>query len=452
MKKIISTAFVAAALTFSAAPMAAEQTPAQTLDQLLNQIKQSRQSEARINKQREAEFVAERADKQKLLRDAKAALAAEKQRGEDLATSFTNNDQEIDRLSRDLATATGDLGEMFGVVRQVSGDMSGQLNASLVSAQFPGRDDFMAELASAKELPTIKELEELWIALQTEMTQSGKVVKFNAEVIDPNGNVSEQAVTRVGNFTLLDAKEYLTYNTETGTIQRLAKQPEGFKVRTVGQYSGSSAGQTPLFVDPSRGALLAVYTQKATLEEQFHQGGTVGYIIAGLLGLGVLISLYKIITLTLESAKIRAQVKNVDNPGNNALGRILKTYQENKNVDVETLELKIDEAILKETPRIESGVNMIKVMAAISPMLGLLGTVTGMIETFQNITLFGTGDPKIMAGGISMALVTTVLGLVAALPLLLMHALVAGRAKSVVEVIEEQSAGIIATHAEQRGK
>lgn len=452
MKKIISTAFVAAALTFSAAPMAAEQTPAQTLDQLLNQIKQSRQSEARINKQREAEFVAERADKQQLLRDAKAALAAEKQRGEDLATRFTNNDQEIDRLSRDLATATGDLGEMFGVVRQVSGDMSGQLNASLISAQYPGRSEFMAELAAAKELPTIKELEELWIALQTEMTQSGKVVKFNAEVIDPNGNVSEQAVTRVGNFTLLDNKEYLTFNTETGTIQRLAKQPEGFKVRTVGQYAGASAGQTPLFVDPSRGALLAVYTQKATLEEQFHQGGTVGYIIAGLLGLGVLISLYKIITLTLESAKIRAQVKNVDNPGNNALGRILKTYQENKDVDVETLELKIDEAILKETPRIESGINMIKVMAAISPMLGLLGTVTGMIETFQNITLFGTGDPKIMAGGISMALVTTVLGLVAALPLLLMHALVAGRAKSVVEVIEEQSAGIIATHAEQRGK
>ncbi|MBY6186725.1 MotA/TolQ/ExbB proton channel family protein [Marinobacter hydrocarbonoclasticus] len=453
MKKIISTAFVAAALTFSAAPMAAEQTPAQTLDQLLNQIKQSRQSEARINKQREAEFVAERADKQKLLRDAKAALAAEKQRGEDLAARFTNNDQEIDRLSRDLATATGDLGEMFGVVRQVSGDMSGQLDASLISAQYPGRAEFMAELAAAKELPTIKELEELWIGLQTEMTQSGKVVTFNAEVIDPNGNVAEQAVTRIGNFTLVDAKEYLTYNIETGTIQRLAKQPEGFKVRTVGQYDGTAAGsQSALFVDPSRGALLAVYTQKATLEEQFHQGGTVGYIIAGLLGLGVLISLYKIITLTLESAKIRSQVKNIDNPGNNALGRILKTYQQNKDVDVETLELKIDEAILKETPRIESGVNMIKVMAAISPMLGLLGTVTGMIETFQNITLFGTGDPKIMAGGISMALVTTVLGLVAALPLLLMHALVAGRAKSVVEVIEEQSAGIIATHAEQRGK
>ncbi|MBW3164162.1 MotA/TolQ/ExbB proton channel family protein [Ferrimonas balearica] len=452
MKKILSTAFVAAALSFSAAPMAAEQTPAQTLDQLLNQIQQSRQSEGRINKQREAAFVSERADKQQLLRDAKAALAAEKQRGEDLANRFTNNDQEIDRLSRDLATATGDLGEMFGVVRQVSGDMSGQLNASLISAQYPGRDDFMAELAAAKELPTIKELEELWIALQTEMTQSGKVVKFNAEVIDPNGNVSEQPVTRVGNFTLLADKEYLTYNTETGTIQRLAKQPEGFKVRTVGQYAAASAGQTPLFVDPSRGALLAVYTQKATLEEQFHQGGTVGYIIAALLGVGVLISLWKILTLTMESAKIRAQVKNVDKPGNNALGRILKTYQANKDVDVETLELKIDEAILKETPRIESGVNMIKVMAAISPMLGLLGTVTGMIETFQNITLFGTGDPKIMAGGISMALVTTVLGLVAALPLLLMHALVAGRAKSVVEVIEEQSAGIIATHAEQRGK
>ncbi|SHH27807.1 MotA/TolQ/ExbB proton channel family protein [Ferrimonas marina] len=452
MKKIITTAVVAAAMTLSAAPMAAEQN-AQSLDQLLKQIQSDRQSEARINKQRESEFTSDRADKQALLKKAKAQLAAEKQRGEDLSNKFTSNDQEIDRLSHDLASATGDLGEMFGVVRQVSGDMSGQLHASLISAQLPGRAEFMAELGAAKELPTIKELEELWFALQTEMTQSGKVVTFNTDVTTPQGDVSEKAVTRIGNFTLLADGEYLNYNPQTGTIVQLPKQPEGYKVKTVGEFQNLAAGQSSeLFVDPSRGALLAVYTQKATLQEQFEAGGVVGKIIAGLLVFGLLISVWKIVSLTLVSGKIRSQIKNIDNPGNNPLGRILGTYHGAKDVDVETLELKLDEAILKETPKIESGVNIIKVLAAIAPMLGLLGTVTGMIATFQDITLFGTGDPKIMAGGISMALVTTVLGLVAALPLLLMHAFVAGRAKSVVDVIEEQSAGIIAAHAEQRGK
>lgn len=112
--------------------------------------------------------------------------------------------------------------------------------------------------------------------------------------------------------------------------------------------------------------------------------------------------------------------------------------------------MKLDEAILRETPRIDSGVNIIKILAAIAPLLGLLGTVVGMIGTFQSITLFGTGDPKIMAGDISMALVTTALGLIAALPLILVHAIVASRAKSIVHVLDEQAAGIVAAHAEKK--
>lgn len=453
MKKLISTALVAAALSISGGAIAQESAKAVSLDQLLNQVKTERKSDGKLNKAREAEFSSERADKAALLKKAKSQLAAEKKRGEDLSRRFSDNEQNINQLNVDLQTAIADLGEMFGVVRQVSNDTAGLIDASLISAQYPGREDVMFKLAQAKELPTIKELEELWIALQTEMTESGKVVSFTAPVTDSNGNVAEQKVTRVGAFTLLSEGEYLSYNAETGTILQLPKQPEGFKVGTVKNFLGAGAGEfTDTYVDPSKGALLQVYTQKASLEEKFHQGGTVGYIIAALLGFGLVIALWKVIALTISSAQIRSQMKNVDNPGNNALGRILKVYTDNKNVDVETLELKIDEAILKETPKIERGIPLIKVLAAIAPMLGLLGTVTGMIKTFENITLFGTGDPQIMAGGISMALVTTVLGLIAALPLILVHALVAGRARSVVDVLEEQSAGIVAAHAEARGK
>ncbi len=184
--------------------------------------------------------------------------------------------------------------------------------------------------------------------------------------------------------------------------------------------------------------------------EYFHQGGVVGYIITALLALGMLITLIRFVDLTLTTSKIKSQLKNVATPNtNNPLGRILKVYHDNKNQDVENLELKLDEAILRETPRIEAGINIIKILAAIAPLLGLLGTVIGMILTFQTITLFGTGDPKIMAGNISLALVTTALGLIAALPLILLHALVAGRSKSVLHILDEQSAGIVATHAEK---
>merc|ERR1712138_224 len=129
-------------------------------------------------------------------------------------------------------------------------------------------------------------------------------------------------------------------------------------------------------------------------------------------------------------------------------GRILKVYQANKGTDAENLELKLDEAILRELPKIDSGINVIKIFAAIAPLLGLLGTVLGMIATFQTITLFGTGDPRMMAGSISMALVTTAQGIIAALPLILTHSIVASKSKSIVHILDEQTAGIIAAHAE----
>jgi biopolymer transport protein ExbB len=207
-----------------------------------------------------------------------------------------------------------------------------------------------------------------------------------------------------------------------------------------------------LFVDPSRGQILSLLTQKATLSERYHQGQTVGYAITFVLFLGFAIAIYKLVTLTAVGGAIRRQLKDPQNPSDkNPLGRILKVYHENPNTDIANLELKLDEAILRETPSIDSGVNIIKILAAIAPLMGLLGTVVGMIGTFQSITLFGTGDPRIMAGDISMALVTTALGLIAALPLIVIHSIVASKSKSILHILDEQSAGIVATHAEKKG-
>jgi biopolymer transport protein ExbB len=423
---------------------------ADSLDALLEEVKKNRVSEARINKQRESEFQSARADKQALLRKARAALKAEQDRGERLKKQFAENETTLANKEVELKNAVGTLGEMFGVVRQASAEAYGRISTSIVSAEFPGRSDFLERMSNeSKGLPDIKELEDLWFALQTEMTQSGKISRFTTEVVSLDGGSQQTDVVRIGTFNLVSDLGYLAYKDDLKQVQPLGRQPDGYMVSSASAFSSSSNGIQPVFIDPSQGQILGLLTAKATLMERYHAGGLPGYVITGMLAVGLLIALFKIITLTVMSGGIRKQLNNPGNPSSsNPLGRILKVYEENKDADTESLELKLDEAILRELPSIESGINLIKILAAIAPLLGLLGTVIGMIATFQQITLFGTGDPRIMAGSISMALVTTAQGIIAALPLILLHSIVAGRSKSIIHILDEQAAGIVAARAE----
>lgn len=445
MKHFVTAFCVAAALL--AAPVSAE---IKSLDQLLQAVKANRLSDQKINKEREAEFLSDKADKAALVKKARAELEAQKARGAQLQKAFADNEVQLAAKEVELETAKGTLGEMFGVVRQAAAETVGRISTSVVSAQYPGRAELLDKLATAKELPTLSELEELWIALQTEMTESGKVVAFDVDVVELGGGVAKREVVRIGAFNLISGGDYLLYNSDTKQVQPLGRQPAGYITSTAAKFADTTSGIAPLYVDPSRGQILSLLTAKATMGERFHQGGIVGYVIVAVLILGLLIALYKLVTLSLVGIKIRAQLKHPEAPSaTNPLGRVLKVYHDNRSSDVENLELKLDEAVLRETPSIEAGVPIIKIFAAVAPLLGLLGTVVGMIETFQQITLFGTGDPKIMAGSISMALVTTAQGLIAAIPLVLLHSVVAGRAKSIVHILDEQSTGIVAAHAEK---
>ena len=201
-------------------------------------------------------------------------------------------------------------------------------------------------------------------------------------------------------------------------------------------------------IDPSRGTILSLLIQSPNLQERVRQGGIVGYIILVLGVIGLVVGVLRILYLWNVGRKIRAQVGNSTPDPGNALGRVLGVYDETRHADVEALELRLDEAILQESAPIRRGATFVKVLSVVTPLLGLLGTVTGMIEVFQAITLFGAGDPKLMAGGISRALVTTVLGLVMAIPLTLLHSFISEKARSLVELLEEQSVGMVAERAE----
>ncbi len=434
-----------------------------SLDDVLRAARQERQQAAQENREREARFVQERNRQQARLNEVLAEVNAEEARSDALDERFRENDDRIQELTNTLEERQGEFGELFGAARSAADELALQLENSIISGQYPGRTSALRETAQSTTLPSLEELENIYLTHLEEMVAQSKTTKFNASVTTADGERTSATVTRIGPFVAFGDGIYYTMQTPDDTLQSggstqprltaLQKQPEvGNAVsnsRQVQNFSGN--GYTTGTIDPTTGQLIELVVLSPTLGERIDQGGVVGKVILGVFAVGTLMGLYKLVTLFMTNAAVKGQVRKKSASRGNPLGRVMMAYESNTNADVETLSLKLDDAVLREIPKLESGLNLVKVFAAVAPLLGLLGTVTGMIITFQQITLFGTGDPQIMAGGISQALVTTVLGLVAAIPLLLLHALASGSAKSVTQTLEEQAAGMIAEHAEARG-
>jgi biopolymer transport protein ExbB len=344
----------------------------------------------------------------------------------------------------------GSLKELFGHLTGAAGDIRANLNQSIVSAQIPGRTEFLDELiakmSSDTRLPSIEDIEKLWYEQQREMIESSRIVKFNRSVLRANGEQAEMEVIRVGTYNLMADGMYLEYSPENGLVSELARQPSAHQ-GSAEDLQEATSGFTKVGLDPTGplgGGLLRALINTPTLVERWHYGGIVGYVITAVFAVAIMLAIWRFVVLNGMSGKVTSQLKSGVATGDNPLGRVLKVAADNPGLDPESLELKLHEAVLKERPEIETGLDLLKIIAMVAPLLGLLGTVTGMIITFQMITLFGAGDPKAMAGGISQALITTVLGLVVAIPTVLMHTLVNGKAQRILHVLEEQSAGIVA--------
>ncbi len=446
MIRLIKCTVIAAGLLFGGQGMAANDPG--NLNELLQKVRADRSAVAAKNQQREAEFVRARNQQRTLLNQVQTELASEEARSARLKNQFDSNETQIRDLEETLTIRLGNLGELKGVVKQVVGDFAGVVSNSLVTAEFPQRQETINRIAGIDGMPKIEDLDQLRILMLEDMVASGNVSRFSTTVNSADGEPTAAEVVRIGVFNAILEDRFLRLS-EAGTLQELPTQPSGRFRSMSGELYSAQDGIHPMAVDPTRGQILGALIQSPSLLERVNQGGLIGYVIIVLGAIGVLIALERLLSLSVSGSKIKGQLKNSTPKADNALGRILGVYHENREVDPETLELKLDEAILKETPQLEKRQAIIKVLAAVAPLLGLLGTVTGMIATFQSITLFGTGDPKLMAGGISQALVTTVLGLVAAIPLVLLHSFVAGKSKALIEILEEQSAGLIAEHSER---
>lgn len=453
MNKFIKTAALAmgSAMLLSA-PASAQIT---SIGQLLDQVRQDAATQQRENQQRVAEFEAEASQQTRRLADAKRELAALESRANQVQGTFNSNQARIDELEAELKVEQGEFGEVFGLARTKAGEFKAMLDASIITAEYPNRSAVLGKIAESKALPTTDELNEIWQIMLQEIEGQRQVKTFTTDVANAGEGVE---VVRVGPFNMFtkDGGEFLQYippkGEEPARVAKLPRQPAGEMGGLANNVANASPGTlVSAPIDPTRGTLLQSFDRVPTWTERIQQGRTIGFVLWYiLLPLGVILGLVKIITLLLTSAKVRSQKRSAQASKGNPLGRIMMAADEASGADSETLELKMDEAILRESPRLEWGLNLLKLLAGIAPLLGLLGTVTGMIQTFQAMMIYGTGDPQLMAGGISEALVTTMLGLIVAIPLLVLHSFATSLARSVQSTLEEQSAGIIARNIESR--
>ena len=483
MKHMIKT-IVACGVIATASLSLTFEVSAQSIN--INEVLRAAQSGAskdrNAERARENRFRAEKNKEQGRLTSMTNERVRQERISKELEAQFDRNDVTILELQEDLRRELGDLKQLFGVIQLSASEAQEDYRGSLISAQYPERSEslreMVAKMASLTELVSIDEIEDLWVQLQNEMTEQGKIVTYNAPVnfikgyeplldergepvTDENGKptgeqkpiyeVVEKPVTRIGVFNVVSGNDNLIYRDGQGLVA-LERQMRGDYNVGSNALQDSSSGTTAFMIDPARGGLLQALVLKPSLDEKAEEGGIVGYVIMVLGAIALLIAVIRFLMLMGVQSSVKKQARDMKRPSlKNPLGRVLKVFQDNPKSDPESLELRLGEAMLKEAPKINRGVMFIKIIAVVAPLLGLLGTVTGMIQTFQAITLYGAGDPQTMAGGISQALVTTVLGLVVAIPCVFAHWLVSNKAKNIEGMLEEQAAGLVAQKYESQG-
>ena len=445
----------AAVFTFASGQIVAQAT---SLSNLLDLVEQDRVAESEEYQARLSDFESNAARQQEILDTTNQRITAEEQTQVELSDQFEANEIIIADKREILRDRRGALNELFGTLQGVAGDFLSNFENSLISAQYTGRslqlEEIIERAGSTIEQLNVEEMERFWFFMHQELTESGQVVSFNSDVTLPNGDTANRSIVRVGAFQAVSDGEYLSYTGDIGHLQVLPRQPDASIMATASSLQGASDGFTRVGIDPTGGVggqVMANLVNFPTVEEQVrNNSGVIGFIIIGVGIVGILIAFLRLLMLSLTSIKVRGQLKRDKPTKNNPLGRVLLVAEANPSADTETLELKLGEAILQETPALESMLTLIKMIATIAPLGGLLGTVTGMIQVFQQITVYGAGDPTIMAGGISQALMTTVLGIVVAIPTIFMHTVVKSRSDNIIHILEEQATGMIAQKAERR--
>ena len=397
------------------------------IQDLINRVEQNRAELSSMDNVRLNEFIKKVADRRFLLSKAKKQLSDEEARNKRLEDLFEANEIKLSELETELNIKLGVLGELFGVARQMAGELQADSEEAYNFTENPNREDALNEIGKIK-VHNLKNLEDLWILHLNEISSSGEIIEISANVINSDGDIEENKLVRYGPFNMVKNRSFVRTDVANNAFTVLQKQPDrSLRRKFRSHYRSDDYAVAP--IDPTRGFLLSLYLDKPSTFERIAQGKLIGFIIV-LIGLsGLIFAAYRYYSLYVYSKTISSKEEA------DIFNKIQNISDKSK--DIDTFERECDEVLLTVNGNLSWGVNWIKFLAAVAPLLGLLGTVIGMIETFQAITVFGTGDPKQMAGGISQALVTTMLGLIFAAPLLAMYTLLSEKVSEILQEIEE---------------
>lgn len=449
MNRLILSITLMLALLLTGGPALAEDSAAESpqaisLDELLQQVRESRGTEQRHHREREARFLEQRDQQQRLLREARAQEQREEQRADNLRRQFEQNEDRVVELERNFEERAGELQTVFSIARQSAQDAQISVQDTVLAAQFPEWPERLSEIATRSHALSIEDMETLWMTMLEATTQNGKVIRFEAPVITAQGEETRKTVTRVGVFNAVSEGRFLRYLPETEKLVELSRQPPARFTSLAADLETTTSSFQLFPVDPSRGAILSLIVHSPNMFERIDAGGIIGYIIIAIGAIALLIALIRYTMLMIARSRMNAQMKSEQNSDRNALGRLHLVAEQTDHLSSKALSARLHEKVGEESASMHRGLRTLAIFAAIAPLLGLLGTVTGMIETFQSITLFGSGDPRIMSGGISQALVTTELGLAVAIPVLLIHSFLNGQANRLIEVLEHHSTRLMA--------
>jgi biopolymer transport protein ExbB len=463
IRRTIHALLPMAAVVFAAPLLAQQQRAAASLEDLLKQVEQvGAAADQAFNDNKAAYESKSQAEKDTMLRNAEQQRTQLNAASDRLSDTYQANELRISKLNQDLRDKAQSLGlaEVFGLAKQAANDNSSILQQSLITTQFPTpagqtpRDEWMRQFSASTAAPTAADLHRLWTEVQREMTASGQVAKYRATVVQPNGQPQESEVIRVGPFTAISDGQFLAYLPNLREFNVLPRQLPGEFMSVAREFTSATSGYANAVVDAGRGSLLALYVERPTNLERVDAGAEIGYIIITVGALGFLAFIFQLIHLVIVRLAVSSQLRHLDRPtANNPLGRVLLAFKGDKSrieEDSDVAELRITEAVLREVPKLERFQAFLRLCVAAGPLLGLIGTVVGMILTFQSITESGSSNPQLMANGIGVAMIATVLGLFVAISLLFANALLNSLSRGVVQILDEQSAGMLAESIEKQ--
>ncbi len=384
------------------------------------------------------------------------AMNEERVRLEKIQQQLTHLKQEEQRLRLELSDEQDEIEGIQGTVLGAAKQINDLFEHSPIGSEMTAARQLLDGIMAKKSFPGMDEIRGLFALCNNYYRKSAQVSLYQGRYFACDGQIENGDIVRIGGlgavFRTGKTVGYLKANSDGRELVAIGGQPPRKALQGIKRFMTGAQGHLP--IDISGGAVFLQFTQGKSIMQWLESGGLLVWPILSIGAIAIFLAVERLIFFLRIRSDSGAILQNVTRlVQSNKIDSCLEYCERNKKFPTcqisagclqhigesrEVLENALEESLLKQAPRFERFLPTLSMFAAIAPLLGLLGTVTGMISTFQVINIFGTGDPKMMSGGISEALITTQVGLAVAIPILFLHHVFERRADNILADLEEK--------------